>query len=102
MPLDPETANNVAAAKVGGGSGALALGYAVFDWFKKSGTLKRIKGDIELLKSASQETAVTLARLEERQITKDDLKDMMKDYKGDFQYLNKRIDEMQTQKAGGS
>jgi hypothetical protein len=77
MPVDPETASQLAQAKttgaLGGGGGLLALGYSALDWFKKSGSMKRIKEQIEKLSDEQTSQAKSLAIIEAKMITKDDL-----------------------------
>ena len=100
MPIDPETASHLASTDtkslVGGGGGVLALGYAVFDWIKKSGTTKGIRADIETLKNGFNDQKVSLAELKGQIATKADFAGLVeaihKSSKGDFEYLNNRID----------
>lgn len=77
MPVDPETASQIATAKttgaLGGGGGLLALGYSALDWFKKAGSMKRIKEQIEKLSDEQVRQGTALAVIEAKMITKDDL-----------------------------
>jgi len=76
MPVPENTGEIISAAtmaKAGGGSGFAAGIYALIDFLRKNKKMQVIHTQIGDLQKANEDQRVTLARLEERQVTKNDL-----------------------------